>query len=102
MLSPPPTSKRTAPLVPSTSLFRSLRRAPDSFRRRIRLGIATLEARAFVVDAQHHLPPAQAQLLVDAMNDDELVAHVEGGCGFTAVGIDGEEDRKSTRLNSSH
>src|SRR3546814_12264169 len=80
----------TSNLLSDTSV---LRRALDSFRRRIRLGIATVEARAFVVDAQHHLPPAQAQLLVDAMNDDELAAHVEGGCGFTAVGIDGEDGR---------
>src|SRR3546814_433435 len=56
----------TSNLLSDTSV---LRRALDSFRRRIRLGIATVEARAFVVDAQHHLPPAQAQLLVDAMND---------------------------------
>src|SRR3546814_1026228 len=52
----------TSNLLSDTSV---LRRALDSFRRRIRLGIATVEARAFVVDAQHHLPPAQAQLLVD-------------------------------------
>src|SRR3546814_17431277 len=60
----------TSNLLSDTSV---LRRALDSFRRRIRLGIATVEARAFVVDEQHHLPPAQAQLIVDAMTDDELV-----------------------------
>src|SRR3546814_3097187 len=89
----------TSNLLSDTSV---LRRALDSFRRRIRLGIATVEARAFVVDAQHHLPPAQAQLLVDAMNDDELVAHVEGGCGFTAVGIDGEDGRNFALVGEAH
>src|SRR3546814_773701 len=89
----------TSNLLSDTSV---LRRALDSFRHRIRLGIATVEARAFVVDAQHHLPPAQAQLLVDAMNDDELVAHVEGGCGFTAVGIDGEDGRNFALVGEAH
>src|SRR3546814_2466195 len=101
MIRLPPRSTRTDTLFPYTTLFRSnllsdtsvLRRALDSFRRRIRLGIATVEAWAFVVDAQHHITPAQSQLLVDAMNDDELVAHVEGGCGFTAAGIDGGSGR---------
>src|SRR3546814_14838433 len=97
MIRRPPSSTRTDTLFPYTTLFRS-----DSFRRRIRLGIATVEARAFVVDAQHHLPPAQAQLLVDAMNDDELVAHVEGGCGFTAVGIDGEDGRNFALVGEAH
>src|SRR3546814_6481403 len=46
----------TSNLLSDTSV---LRRSLASFRRRIRLGIATVDARAFVVDAQHHLPPAQ-------------------------------------------
>src|SRR3546814_16733883 len=82
----------TSNLLSDTSV---LSRALDSFRRRIRLGLATVEARAFVVDAQTQLPPAQAQFLVDAINDDEFVAHVEAGCGFTDVGMDGVIGRAS-------
>src|SRR3546814_18857472 len=65
-------------------------------------GVQTCALPIFVIDAQHHLPPAQAHFLVNAVDDHELVADVERGRGLTTVGVDGEDRRYLALVREAH
>src|SRR3546814_17042078 len=89
MIRRPPRSTRTDTLFPYTTLFRSEVHRPDlvnRLRHHQRLGLLAHQA-LLRLD-----PQVQLQLPVDAVNP--LVV--------PAQALDVAEDRKSTRLNSSH
>src|SRR5690606_42108906 len=95
----PHTRTPCSPLFPYTTLFRSVLKDGAGPVRRAEAGVVGGD----LVDGVHQLAGALARVAVDhAVLVRVEVPHCLTNVGFGGVDGDGIQDRKSTRLNSSH
>src|SRR3546814_14098101 len=103
MIRRPPRSTRTDTLFPYPTLFRSRHRAGRQLL--LLRGVLLVAGEDGVEVLAHGFLGAVAVGALDRRPDGAVLLHeaaVVGGAGVKAVAVEGEQDRKSTRLNSSH
>src|SRR3546814_12660919 len=100
MVRHPPRSTRTDTLFPYTTLFRSVKAAPEPLVE-VRAPTPELLARLAWHLGNRHLP---AEIHADRIliRDDHVIVAMLKGLGAAVQAVDAPLDRKSTRLNSSH
>src|SRR3546814_14937194 len=97
MIRRPPRSTRTATLFPYTTLFRSKRRVIDGARHHAMRERKHAEI-ARELDEERDMSADAVEAALDDPLGDELLGLVFAACHP----VISPEDRKSTRLNSSH
>src|SRR3546814_13463707 len=104
MIRRPPRSSRTATLFPSTTLFRS--DPPESLRLALRAQRLTgqIESLQLLVLARRDPDFGVNNVCLAAKGNEKIIAVHRPGVRRVSVDGHGQrmEDRKSTRLNSSH